>query len=87
MARCLGARSVRSCYSGQSDAVEPQAHEKSAGRGYRHQRKTPLSYHDRVGTAGKVMADWEDAAVRRAFIQSVVDRKATNEQAEQEESA
>lgn len=44
-------------------------------------------YHERVVTAGQVMADWENAAVRRAFIQSMVDRKATNELAEQEESA
>lgn len=72
----MGARSVRSCYSGQSDVVEPQAHEKSAWR----------RYHERVVTAGRAMDGWEDEAVRSAFIKTMFDgRAATN--TEQEEVA
>lgn len=44
-------------------------------------------YQERVVWAGQVMTNWDDAEVRKAFIQSLMDRKGASEHAEQEEIA
>jgi len=44
-------------------------------------------YQERVARAGQVMTNWDDAEVRKAFIQSLMDRKGASEHAEQEEIA